>query len=140
MVLVQELLGKSWVIGSINMEGRSPFAQTDFFPKHALRLHANKHHPRVRTIDEYHTRANETRLGNKAIDRGPYKQKKGVRLGGQEAGPISLDLLLNFFSLLQLFFPELGTDEKKFWECNAAKKKGRGQGRLPTSNFKQVDA
>jgi hypothetical protein len=46
----------------------------------------------------------------------------------------------DFFSLLQLFFPELGTDEKKFWECNAAKKKGRGQGRLPTSNFKQVDA
>jgi hypothetical protein len=62
---------------------------------------------------------------------------EGQVIGAWRSGLISLDLLPDFFFLLQLFFPELETDEKKIQERNPARKK-KGQSRvdhpIPTSS------
>jgi hypothetical protein len=65
----------------------------------------NKHHPRARMIDEYQKHTNDTRPHMKAIDHGPYKQKKVLGRRAREVGPISLDLLPDFFFFLTFFSP-----------------------------------
>jgi hypothetical protein len=46
------------------------------FSQPAVLFRTNKHHPRVRTMDEYLKHMNDTRSHKKAIDSESYKAKK----------------------------------------------------------------
>jgi hypothetical protein len=57
-------------------EIKGRFRRTQILVKHVRPFCAIKHHPRMRTIDDYQMHANEARLDANTTEREPYKQQK----------------------------------------------------------------
>jgi hypothetical protein len=87
-------------------------------------MQTNITHVCAQSMTITHMRMKQDLTGKRSIADHTSEKEGGVRPGGQEAGPISSDLLLNFFSPRTFFLPSSSRARRKFRNAIQPRKKG----------------